>query len=113
MNIINFIKGIFGIKPKEKQSTFYKESEKLTDVEVVVNELNQVTLKIGKDTTPKIEEPEKPKKKRYRKKKTNTNVETTNTNVETTKEVVTPKKTKDGTNPKTSKPKAPKQNPSV
>jgi hypothetical protein len=65
-----------------------------------------VTLKIGKDATPKIEEPEKPKKKRYRKKKTNTNVETT-------KEVVTPKKTKDGTKPKTSKPKAPKQNPSV
>jgi hypothetical protein len=106
MNIINFIKGIFGIKPKEKQPTFYKESEKVTDVEVVVNELNQVTLKIDSDITPKLEEPAKPKKKRYRKKKTDTKVEAP-------KEVVTPKTTKDGTKPKTSKPKAPKQNPSV
>jgi hypothetical protein len=117
MNIINFIKSIFGIKPKEKQPTFYSEvlsdseanlmgrKKPYLDGEVVTNELNQVTLKIGSDITPK-EEPEKPKKKRYRKKKTNTNVETT-------KEVVTPKKTKDGTKPKTSKPKAPKQNPSV
>jgi hypothetical protein len=107
MNIINFIKSIFGIKPKEKQPTFYKQSEELHQ-QAVVNELNQVTLKIGSDVITKTDEPIKPKKKRYRKKKTDNKVEAP-------KEVVTPKTTKDGTKPKpkTSKPKTPKQNPSV
>jgi hypothetical protein len=120
MNIINFIKSIFGIKPKEKQPTFYLEvlsdseanlmgrKKPFLDGEVVTNELNQVTLKIGSDVITKTDEPIKPKKKRYRKKKTDNKVETP-------KEVVTSKTTKDGTKPKpkTSKPKTPKQNPSV
>jgi hypothetical protein len=105
MNIINFIKSIFGVKPKEKTHTFYLDV--LPDTEVVVNELNQVTLKIGDDITPKIEEPEKPKKKRYRKKKTNTK------EAEAPKEVTPTKTIKDGTKPKTNKPKTPRQNPSV
>jgi hypothetical protein len=119
MDIINFIKSIFGIKPKEKKPTFYLEvlsdseanligqKKPHLDGEVVTNELNQVTLKIGSDTTPKIKEPTKPKKKKYHKKKTNTKVS------EAPKEVTPTKTTKDGTKPKTNKPKTPRQNPSV
>ena len=106
MNIINFIKSIFGIKPKEKKPTFYLEvlsdsevnligqKKPYLDGEVVTNELNQVTLKIGSDITPKIKEPTKPKKKKYHKKKTNTKVS------EAPKEVTPTKTTKDGINQK-------------
>lgn len=104
--IIDFFKRIFGFKPSAVTTTVTNKPETESAIKYhKKSDLNEISLKMNGGSKPVVSETEKPKRKRYYKKKTTnkkTQIKPVNTEVNT-----------NGTTKKTYRTKKPKQTSTV
>lgn len=116
--IINFFKRMFGLKPSTVTTTVTNKPETESAIKYhKKSDLNEISLKMNSGSKPVVSETEKPKRKRYYKKKTTNKEKTSETKKETNKNtekkpVNTEAKT-NGTTKKKYRPKKPKQTPAI
>jgi hypothetical protein len=102
--IIDFLKKVFGLKPKVVTKVVATKN-KTVSKNIKKSDLNEISLKINKSNTKELDtQNEKPKKKRYYKKKPTNKENPTEIKKETTKKVEkTPINTEDKKNGTTKK----------